>query len=437
MVPPTTRRWLGAILAVAAIVRIGWCVYAARPPATLTAAGGVSLHDPNFYMYFADQIAHGNGYRLPDNTPSAYYPVGYIAVLSALFFMTDHTIGEHQVGVVAVLNIICGVATVLFVFAIGRRLAGDRVGLVAAAITAVYPNLVFHTAAPLTETLFNALFTLTIYLAIAGPWREHRFERWRLLLLGLLVGVCTLVRPVTLPILVVLGVAWLLFGFGWRRALTHAALVTVIALVTIAPWIIRNAHTMHAAVLSTNTGDNMCMSRHVGGSGAFELPNDRCNTAPFDGESRPAYEVDRDAQGRRLALDFIRDHPTDEVKQWVKRVYHTFTSDDDGLTAVESYGDNAFIGHNLRRALSDTANVFFDVTVLLSLVAVPIVLRRREPGWFIVALIVPATVILPVLATFGDVRFHVPGLPFFALLAAVPIVAIGERIARRRVTEPS
>ena len=52
----------------------------------------------------------------------------------------------------------CGIAAVALVFAIGRRLGGDAVGLVAAAITALYPNLVYHTAAALTETVFSAVF---------------------------------------------------------------------------------------------------------------------------------------------------------------------------------------------------------------------------------------------------------------------------------------
>jgi len=431
MLPPTTRRWLTVILLVATVVRVGWCVYAAKEPARVTAQGGVSLHDPNFYMYLGDRIAHGNGYRVPDDTPSAYYPVGYPAVLSAVFFVTDHTIGEHDVGAMAVLNIVCGVATVFFVFAIGRRLAGDAVGLVAAAITAVYPNLVYHTAAPLTETLFNALLTLTVLVIISAPWSERRFGPPKLAVIGLLIGVCTLVRPVTVPIIAVLALAWLVYGFGWRRTIGYTALVSVVAAAVVAPWIIRNAVTMHAAVLSTNTGDNLCMSRHVGSDGTFELPNPRCFSGPFDNETRPALEVDRDAQGRRLAFEFVRDHPLDELGLWGKRLYHTFNTDSDAIVAVESYGDNPFLPSRLRTVLQNTATAFFLVTMALSVVAVPMALRRGGPEWTVVLLIVPATVVLPVLATFGDPRFHVPALPFFALMAALPIVALADRRWRR------
>src|SRR4051794_7024158 len=98
MVPATTRRRLAAILLVATVLPVGWRVYAAKDPPRLTPEGGISLHDPIFYMYLGDRIAHGGGYRIPDGTPSAYYPVGYPAVLSAVFFITDHTVGRHDVG---------------------------------------------------------------------------------------------------------------------------------------------------------------------------------------------------------------------------------------------------------------------------------------------------------------------------------------------------
>jgi hypothetical protein len=188
---------------------------------------------------------------------------------------------------------------------------------------------------------------------------------------------------------------------------------------------------MHAFVLSTNTGDNLCMSRRVGANGTFELPNPRCFEGSFDSELPPAYEIDRDAQGRRLAVEFVREHPGEEFALWGRRLYQTFKDDADSLFAAQSYGDNVFINDRIWENLARGASDYFNLTIVLSLIAVPMVLRRRDPGWFVVVLVVPATVILPVLATFGDPRFHVPALPFFALMSAVPIVAAGRWIGSR------
>jgi 4-amino-4-deoxy-L-arabinose transferase-like glycosyltransferase len=421
MMAPRTRRWLAVILLVGAALRIGWCVYAAKPPAGVDARGNFSLHDPNFYMLFGEQFAHGHGYHLPDGTPSAYYPVGYAVALGGMFFVAEHTVGDHPIGAMAAFNVLCGVATVALVFAIGRRLRGDRLGLVAAAITAVYPNLVFHTAAPLTETFFNALVALTVLVALAPDVDTGRVPTRRLAALGGLLGLCILVRPVAMPLVGALFVAWMLAGAGWRRALGQSAAVAAVAVLVVAPWVVRNAVVMHSFTLSTSNGDNLCMSRRVGATGAFEFPNDRCFDGPFRDKKRPEYETEREAQTRRLAVEFVRDHPLEEVKLWCKRLYHAFEHDWDGLDAVQSYGDNAFISPGAERVLELSASTFFFVTLAGALAALPIIVRLRDARWWLVAMVLPATVVIPVIVTFGDPRFHVPALPDLALMTALVV----------------
>ena len=420
-----TRWALVTILVVAAAVRIAWSWYAAVPPSQ-------SLHDPNFYLLFGEQIARGNGYVIPfGQGPTAYYPVGYPIVLGVVDFVLLHTFGDHPIGAAAGVNVVCGVAAVALVFFIGRRLASDAVGLVAAAITALYPNLVYHTAAALTETVFNAVFLLFILVAISAPWAERRLERGRLVALGLLLGVCVLIRPVAAPLVLALFVLWLLAGFGWRRAALYAGVIGAVALLLVSPWIVRNIRVMHSATLSTNTGDNLCMSRHVGANGTFDFNNNACFIG-FENVPRPEGETERDARNRRLAVDFVRDHPGEEVKLWFKRIYQTFHADWDGVWAVESYGDNEFMSDSTRQTLRWLGTDYYLATLALSGVALVLLTVRRterDVRWALIPLAIVATVVLPVVATFGDLRFKVPALPLFALLAAVPIVALARRLA--------
>src|SRR3954464_4564633 len=163
-----TRAALVAIVVVGTAVRVAWCLYAAHAPSG-------SLHDPNFYLLYGEQIARGHGYIVPlGQGPTAYYPVGYPIVLGVVDFVMLHPFGIHQVGAAAAVNVVCGVAAIVLVFAVARRLAGDAVALVAAAITAVYPNLVYHTAAALTETVFNAVFLVFVLVVVKAPWAERR-----------------------------------------------------------------------------------------------------------------------------------------------------------------------------------------------------------------------------------------------------------------------
>ena len=423
---PTDRRLLGAVLVVAALVRVVWCVAVARPP--------VGLHDPGLYRLFASQFASGNGYVLLDGSPTAYYPVGYPLLLGGAFLVTPDS---WQTGVVAAVNIACQVVSVALVFAITRRLVDGRTtpALVAAGAVALWPNLVFNSAVALTESLFIALLLGSVLAVIGGPWDGSAPSRGRLVTSGVLLGAATLVRPVSLPFLLVYALAWLVAGAGWRRALTWTAIVTGTVVITVVPWVIRNAVVMDAAVLSTNTGDNLCMSRRVGGTGAFEFPNDRCN-AGFDHLPRPEYETARDDHGRTLAVEFIREHPGEEVRLWFRRLHEALRTDDDGIAAAESYGEDVFIGDRNRRVLRAVANAWYVIVGGVGLVGLCLLVSERRPAGLVVALAPPA-LLLSVVAFFGDPRFKVPALPFVAVGAG--IVAdrlLARRAASRRPTPP-
>lgn len=416
----TRHRWLlAAIVVVAAGVRIAWSLYAARPPSD-------ELHDPNFYRFFGEQLAHGNGYRLLDGQPTAYYPVGYSLSLAAAFWVLYQTPlpDDIETGVIAGLNVAWQVGTVLLCFAIAWRITRRvEAGLVAAAAVAVWPNLVFHSAVALSESLFMVLFVGAVLLAVAGPWEARRFEPWRLVAIGVLLGAATLVRPVSVPFFAALALVWLLARFGWRRALAHTGIVTAVAVAVVTPWLVRNVIVMDELTLSTNTGDNLCMSRRVGGSGTFELPNPRCFSGPFDDLPRPAYETERDAQGRRLAFEFVRDHPGEEVRLWWRRFLHTFRDDTDGLFAVESYGTDVFIPEGRRSALQTTGNWYYALVGTAGLVGLVRAAMSRSPG---ARLVVTGFValLLPPLLFFGDPRFHVPAIPLAAVGVGVLIFGV-------------
>ena len=323
---------LAIVVAVGVALRIAWCVYAARPrraarPRLLPAvrrAAGVGERVP-IARRIADRV-------LPRRVSARRWRRGSSSRRS-----------PWQTGVVAALNVLWQALSIVVVYTITRRVVpttSSAPALVAAGVVAVWPNLVLHTAVPLSESLFVLLVLVAVLLLVNGPWEARRFEPARLVGVGVVLGAATLVRPVSAPVLVALLATWLLAGFGWRRALAHTAVVTGVLVATLIPWVVRNAIVMDAALVSTNTGDNLCMSRRVGGSGGFEFPNFRCNSGPFDDLPRPAYEVERDEQGRRLALEFVREHPAEELRLVARRAVRTFESDDDAIAAIESYGDD-------------------------------------------------------------------------------------------------
>jgi 4-amino-4-deoxy-L-arabinose transferase-like glycosyltransferase len=412
---------VAGIIGVALVLRVAWVLYAARVPR--------GLHDPSFYYLYGEQLARGHGYRLPDGSVTAYYPPGYSMALTPFFWLAYHTplhhLREVEVGIAVTLNIAWSLASIVLAFLVGRRVSGSsRGGYVAAAVLAMWPNLIFHTAVALTETLFLFLLLVVLHLASCAPWSDRRWEPWRIVAVGVVLGAATLVRPVTLPIFPALAVAFAVARFGWRRALAVAGAVTAVAVAVLVPWVVRNAIVMDSVTLFTNTGDNLCMSRRVGGSGAFEFPNERCFPDRFTAIPRPRSEIERDAYGRKLAIDFVKAHPGEEARLVFRRIGATFRSDADGIAAVESYGDDPFLAHGTRDLLQRTATAYGALAGLAGIAGLALIARRRGPVDALLVL-VAAGLLIPPLAFFGDPRFHVP---------AVPIAAIGVGVLVSRLS---
>jgi Dolichyl-phosphate-mannose-protein mannosyltransferase len=410
---PRQRAWLLAIVGVAFVVRFAWVLYAARPTK--------GLQDPTLYLFFGGQISNGEGYVDLGGGPTAYYPVGYPATLGGLFWLLKHTpIPDDFEMAAGVLNLVLGTATVALLFDVGRRLFDNRVGLVSAAVLAVFPNLVFHTAVALTETLFNFLVMAALLVLVSASWRRHHLGWRRLAVFGALLALSALVRPISLFFLPVLFVVWVLAGWGWRPALRQVGVACIATAVVIAPWTIRNIFVMDApVVISTNIGDNLCMSRTPDATGGFLLDAE-CFQG-YENLERPEYETRRNNEAIRKAAEFAVEHPLDELRLMFWRAYYTIQNDHDGLDAAESYHRNPFIPDRWRDVLATLADAYFFVTLVLAVLAIRAFWRDPKRRFFLLAM---ASMAVQPLIFFGDVRFHVPVLPFLALGTAVTLVRL-------------
>jgi 4-amino-4-deoxy-L-arabinose transferase-like glycosyltransferase len=415
------RRLLALIVAVGLALRVAWAIYAARPP--------VGLQDPTFYQLFAESIAEGQGYRLPGDIPTAYYPVGYSAALGAVAFVAFNTpLPDDLVWLAVALNLAMAALSFVLVFEIARRLFDRRVALVATAIVALFPNLVFHTALTLTETLFNTLALAAVLVVVATDWSRRRLVS--LVLFGVLVGVSALVRPPSLLFVAALAVAgW--WGARWslKETARSVLVATVTAVAVIAPWTVRNIAVMgEPVIISTNTGDNLCIGNNPDADGGFQMPPSCLDG--FDHLDRPEYELARDAHGRAEGLRYIVENPLDQFRLVPLRLYRTLATDTDGIAAAESYGQDPFIGTRVRTVLEVVANGFYYLTMLLGLVAAPRFFRGRHASRLFVA-VATASLLVPPLLFFGDARFKVPLIPFVAIAAATTVVTLADRFRNR------
>lgn len=426
--PPLDRRarWLLlAVVVVGAVLRIAWALQAENP---------VELRDPVLYLILGDNLAHGNGYSYGtaiDQGTTAYYPPGYPLLLGAVTWLVRLALpGAVDIFPVAItLNVVLSVATIPLVFVLGRRLVGPRVGLAAAAVWALWPNLVFHAGIVLTESLFLFLFVLLLIVALGDPGAARAPGTARLVTIGVLLGLCILVRPVSIVTAPVFLVLW--WGTGLRAAAWRLALVGVAAIAVLVPWSVRSTLAMDAPVaVSLNFGDNLCIGHNPDAHGGYGSLEPQCFNDT--GLRRPESETRRQSENIRRALDYIRDHPGTTLARTPNKVWITVDRDDDGLDVAEDFGSRPIMGDAARSALTAAANGYYLLVVAGAAVGAVLLMRRPDParrGLFLV--VVGLAQLVPPLLTFGDPRFKMPVYPTLAVCAAVAAVAAWDRLRGR------
>jgi hypothetical protein len=149
----------------------------------------------------------------------------------------------------------------------------------------------------------------------------------------------------------------------------------------------------------------------------------------------PEYEVEVNNTNTRRAVRFVENHPVTEAKLVFLRAYHTVKNDHDGLLASESYGTNRFVPSALRRVLEIVADTYFFIGLALAAVTVPAFVRRDQP-WRLFFVLAAAVLAVQPLIFFGDPRFHVPVLPFVAVLAAATLCGAWSRLTHLDTGKP-
>jgi len=247
-------------------VRVALLALAARLLVVAFAAGRFPpVDDGAFYQVIAERIARGLGYTWawPDGTVTfaANYPVGYPALLGALYVLTGPRVAVAMLGN-AVLGAVASGAAVL----LGSRGEPRGSGLLAGLVVALEPALVLYTPALMTEAVAGELLVIAAALATSGSVRALA----RGIGAGLVLGVATLVRPEMLLVAPCVGLLLAGRAPSLRRAAVAALGVTGVALLLCAPWTLRNcARLDRCAFVSANAGQNLLIGTSPLGRGGW------------------------------------------------------------------------------------------------------------------------------------------------------------------------
>ena len=325
------------------------------------------------------------------------------------------------------LGAVLGAIGVALVGVLAWQLCGRAVGVAAAALAAVYVPSVLVADSLMSEQLFVVLMLGALVAVIGGRGSPHRYRV--ALLAGVLTGLATLTRPNGLILLAPLAFAvWARPRRSWRSLGPPAALVAV-ALVTVAPWTIRNATVFHTFIpVSTQLG------WALGGTYNDDARTDRANPGSWRSTWKVAQlrhlgrayrttpEPVLEGRLRRWSYDYIRAHPgyVATVAYWnTRRLLDVANRRWSRHTAATISADAGW---------ADAGVYCFWAFALLALFGATRRAARRVPAFvWAVPLVMYLSVVFLAIET---PRYRAPLDPFLILLAALALTA-RRRGARR------
>jgi 4-amino-4-deoxy-L-arabinose transferase-like glycosyltransferase len=385
------------------------------------------VSDARFYDEQANLLAKGHGFADPflwltrgRLVPSAVHPPLFPLVLAAASWLGGTSSLAHRITAGGI-----GVVTIVAVAFIARELAGSAVGIVAAALAAIYPNFWGLEGSLMSESLAAAL--VAVALLVAFRFAKQPSVR-HAALLAVLIALAALTRPETILLLpfLALPLIWTRRGLPARRRMALLGAVVLITGVVLAPWLVRNLTGFSRPVVFSTNGDEVlgvanCQASYydppflgywfIGCVGQHPLSTDDAENTSLD---------------RKRGVHYLSTHLNRFVGTviWarlgrVADVYRPF----------ENSRYSATEGRKVNVALAGLW--VYWACLPLALVG-GLTLWRRNRGAVGILLAPSLVVIVTAIYAYGAVRFRAIAEPSLVVLAAIGIVTLWQRVCTPR-----
>jgi 4-amino-4-deoxy-L-arabinose transferase-like glycosyltransferase len=289
----------------------------------------------NLYEYgqIAWNIVQGHGFSWDFDgrfalQPTAYSPALYCYTLVPWFAIFGLDLTGPRIMHAVLLALVCW-----FLYKTGEKLVNRNIGLIAAAIWAVYPETVFMSVRMVIE---NVMFLPMLWLLFLSQTMRAKQDGYRALGCGVLLGLSCWVNPSLQILGPIIPVFWWINGhLKGRPGLKRLVLFVFGAMLVITPWTIRNYMKLGAFVpLRSAFAYNMWRGNHEGATGTIRT----MEGADIDEAVSPEYkayyeahmvpdEIERDRFFAQEVRKFIFANPREYLRLSIIRFYYLWWRD--------------------------------------------------------------------------------------------------------------
>ena len=398
LVPKNQTRFVLSIFILAFGLRLIW----------ILSTPDVLVSDSGWYCNAAHLLASEGRYADEDdqNKATAYLPIGYPLFLSMIFRLTgqSHFMGKFGQVILSLLLAYLGYRMSL---KLGTRKSANLVLI----LTAFFPSQIFFTRLFLSEILFTFFFMLFLYLLLLLDEVKKKFIL--LLIAGILLGMATLTRTLTLLFPLVVLIYFIRLKQSSTKAIGRVVLIIIGMLLLLSPWMIRNKKIMSYGVISTNGGIDLWVGNNPFANGSFNWPS----VTPFDTSSD---EKSADKLGFKLGIEYIKDDPFRFILRGIKKEIFLFAGDLYPLywDLIRTAGSRELSPY---LALALISQIYYSLIFLLFLLGIFIYLFKK-PAFDLRWSLLFYTLVYWCgvhFIFFGEDRFHFPIIPIIVMFAAV------------------
>lgn len=412
---------LGVILVVAAGVRVAYILGEARYDE--------QFYDAAYYELQAREIVDGRGYvdpfpLLPDGSGEVreaadHPPLTVFALIPVVVIGDALGLSDEDSQLAMRFEIMAfGLLAVFLIGLLGRELVGDRTGIIAAGIAAIYPYLWINDGLLMSEAFAAAAVTGALVLTLRllrRPTLKLAFA------LGVVCGVAALARAELALLAPLLGLPllWTFRAQGWAYRIKVVGVIAVGTALLIGPWVAYNFSRFdEPTFLSTNDGTAMLASNC---DNVFWGPS--TGLTYLDGciprQAPPGDQSVVSRIYRERAIDYVSLRKKRAAIVLLARIGRDwgFFRPLDMLSWNEAEGRPSWI--------TGLGLYFYYPLLALAIGGIVVLRRRRTTQWPL--LVPPLVVTLGTILAYGQTRFRVPAEPTIVVLAAVSLAALANR----------
>jgi 4-amino-4-deoxy-L-arabinose transferase-like glycosyltransferase len=410
------RRTLIALAAIL-VVGLGLRAYAVVNPVANPA------DDSHAYYALSKALYEEGSYGGPEFRDSSDWSPGAPLLYAAAFYAT----GGAREGTARIVEALMGLAAILVAFALGNRLGGRPVGLLAAFAVAVYPPFIHSTGELMSEP--PAILTLPAAI-LAFLWASDREELWPWLVPGVLFGLTAMFRPEYLFVgaaFVVLAAVRVWRARGWQPGLAGAGILLAALLIPIVPWTIRNIDVLDRVVpISTGSGKALYVGTYLPADGEYQRVKailvERYDGRELEPNSQALDEVEPGPLFDRVAEERYPDLPRDSALGKVGKENFSAYFDEDpvGYLAMTARKVGRMWSSGVGEAMSSTAGRVVQILLVALGLAGFVLLGLRRRWWDLVALATPIVLVTAV----GAISLAAPRRNEVLMTLVFPLAAL-------------